>query len=68
MRNEELETRLHRMTEKVWSLKMICLEQQKHLKRQTVDRQAMAVELRICKDKAVENMLFCKQHYYETLE
>ena len=33
MRNEELETRLHRMTEKVWSLKMICLEQQKHLKR-----------------------------------
>ena len=33
MRNEELETRLHRLTEKVWSLKMICLEQQKHLKR-----------------------------------
>lgn len=32
MRNEELETRLHRMTEKVWSLKMICQEQQKHLK------------------------------------
>ena len=35
---------------------------------QTVDRQQMAMELKICKDKAVENLIFCKQHYFDCLE
>ena len=38
MRNEEMETRLVRNNQKLWSLKQICLEQQKLLKRQTVER------------------------------
>jgi len=38
MRNEELETRLLNEGKKTWSLKGICLEQQKQLKRQTVER------------------------------
>jgi hypothetical protein len=33
MRNEEMETRLYTTNQKLWSLKQICTEQQKLLKR-----------------------------------
>ena len=26
------------------------------------------MQLRVYRDRAIENMLFCKQHYYETVE
>ena len=45
MRNEEMETRLYNANKKMWSIKQIAVEQQKQLKRQTVERQAIIMEL-----------------------
>ena len=41
MRNEELESRMIAEGRKTWSLKQIVLEQQKQLKRQTVERKVL---------------------------
>ena len=65
MRNEELETRLVNEGRKTWSLKQVCLEQQKQLKRQTVERQALVSELGSYRKITEENILLCKQQYYD---
>lgn len=65
MRNEELETRLIIDGKKTWSLKQICMEQQKQLKRQTVERQSLLNQLNSYKVITEENVLLCKQNYYD---
>ena len=65
MRNEEMETRLTNQGRKLWSLKQICLEQQKQLKRQALERSVLVKELRAYKNITEENMIICKNHYYD---
>lgn len=68
MRNEELETRLHRQGEKLWSLKQICLEQQRQLKYQSFERNAIKQAMTRYRHKALDCVLECKGHYYAIYE
>ena len=65
MRNEELETRLYLQGQKLWSLKQICQEQQKQLKYQGFERNAMKQALSLYRNKALDSVLQCKGHYYD---
>lgn len=68
MRNEELETRLHRQGLKLWSLKQLCLEQQKHIKFLNHEQQSMKQAFAIYREKALDSVLQCKGHYYAISE
>ena len=65
MRNEELETRMITEGQKMWSMKQICQEQQKQLKRQTVERQSLVNQMGSYKQILQENTINCKQAYYD---